>query len=315
MGQFDVLGLVSPYLIQLKFIMRDLTTEDSKKIGWDEEIPNAVKIKFVEALKNIKDVGELKFPRCVEPDFVDRSQGPELLIFGDGSTQAFCALVYVRWKLTNGSFKCCFITGKTRVAPLRKITVPRIELMGSVMAVRLCETVLKFTKLKIAKRHFFTDSTAVHGMINMSCGAFNEFVGTRVGEIKAKSESQEWSWLPTHENLADLGTRDNVKPDMLALGSKYQVGMDWMNQEEETWPVKKNPGNSAKEIEGELTSAAKKVLTVNSTEIELNLINNLKKYCSYMRAQRVTATFFMAVERFRLKQRNRDNEKNGLEPL
>jgi len=119
----------------------------------------------------------------------------------------------------------------------------------------------------------------------------------------------------THKNLDDLGTRYNVKPDMLALGSRYQVGMDWMNQEEETWPVKKNPGNSAKEIEGELTSAAKKVLTVNSTEIELNLINNLKKYCSYMRAQRVTATFFMAVERFRLKQRNRDNENNGLEPL
>jgi hypothetical protein len=128
LGQYDLLGLVSVFTIRLKLIMRELSKDETGKLSWDEPIPADTTEKFVQVLGEMEQLKSVTFPRCVIPAGVDPAVKPQLLCFSDGSTSAFCSLIYGRWKLIGGGFVCNLIAGKTRVAPLRKISVPRLEL-------------------------------------------------------------------------------------------------------------------------------------------------------------------------------------------
>ncbi len=87
---------------------------------------------------------------------------------------------------------------------------------------------------------YFTDSSAVLGMLGKDSASFLEFVGTRVSEIRIKSDPEkQWFWIPGDLNLADQGTRPTVLPKDMGPGTPYQVGLPWMRDPEEAWPVKR----------------------------------------------------------------------------
>lgn len=291
LGQFDPIGLACVFMVRLKLIMRELSDGNSSKLGWDDPVPVAIKDKFLTVLGDLSGVSKIRFPRSIKPDIGMEEGNPELLCFGDGSKQAFCALAYVRWQVGEGEFKCFLLSGKTRVAPLRKISIPRIELMGAVACVRLAESISNAVNFEFKKRYFFTDSTAALGMIKGECASFQEFVGTRTGEIKSKSDpDKEWFWIPTDQNLADMGTREDVKPKDIEKGSVYQCGLPWMQKDFEFWPVKESVG--VKVPEEELTTAAKRVMVAT---VHKPLIDG-GKFSSFKKLIRVTAMVFKAVK-------------------
>jgi hypothetical protein len=116
-----------------------------------------------------------------------------------------------------------------------------MELMGSLVAVQLYQKIKDSLRLEIEGVRFFTDSSAVLGMINKDSGTFLEFVGTRVSEIRTKSRvDTEWFWIPGELNPADMGTRPTMTPGNMGEGSPYQMGLPWMYQPVETWPVRKD---------------------------------------------------------------------------
>jgi hypothetical protein len=97
--------------------------------------------------------------------------------------------------------------------------------------------------LKILQQgtRFFTDSSAVLGMLRTESRKFNDFVGARVSEVKVNSDAEEeWRWLEGNCNPADLGTRANATPQDLTPESQYQIGKSWMVDPESTWPWKKS---------------------------------------------------------------------------
>jgi hypothetical protein len=185
-GLYDPLGLLCAFTIRFKIIMRGLSDEEEgAHIGWDDPVPSNVESDFCEVLGYLKDLKKVSFPRSIWPES-SRGQvkgSPMLLIFGDGSVEASCALAYLRWELEDGSVVCRLLAGKTRVAPKCKISIPRMELMGSLAAVRLYQKIKDSLRLEISGVRFFTDSSAVLGMIFKDSGTFLEFVGTRVSEI------------------------------------------------------------------------------------------------------------------------------------
>ena len=297
LGQFDLLGLACVFFIKLKLLMRDLSGAEGRKLGWDDAVAPIVREKFITVIDQMAQVKDLAFPRCVVPEGRNLDKLPDLLCFGDGSKQAFCALAYLRWQMEDGTYKCLFVSGKTRVAPLRKISVPRIELMGAVANVRLAENIQNSLKIQIGRRFFFTDSSAVFGMIHGECSSFQEFVGTRTGEIKSKSDpGPEWFWLATNENLADLGTREDVVPADLHPTSAYLIGKPWMCEDFNKWPVNQHPGAVPEE---ELTPSARSVMVVKVAE-KTDLFN-VQKYRSFAKLVRVSALVFKAVELFKEK--------------
>jgi hypothetical protein len=106
-----------------------------------------------------------------------------LLIFGDGSTLASCALVYLRWQMADGTVQCRLLAGKTRVALKCKISIPRMELVGALLAVRLARKIQDSLEMELEAVRYFTYSAVALGMILRESATYQEFVGTRVSEI------------------------------------------------------------------------------------------------------------------------------------
>ena len=301
LGQYDILGLISVFTVRLKLFMKKLG-EPGEKIKWDAPIDKSIRDDFLETLKQLLVLKTTRFPRCVVPEGADDGEEPSLLILADGSQSAFCALVYLRSQMKDGTFRCRLVAGKTRVAPTKKISVPRMELMGALTAVRLADTVTEGLRFKVAKRWFFTDNSAVLGMIRRPSGSFTEFVGTRVGEIRSKCNAEkEWFWVPTADNPADMGTRANVVPEDLGPGSYYQCGHPWMSAPEAAWPTTQNPGKVPDE---ELTSAAK-VNLVKLSEQSIDFFP-LDKFSSLTRAATRLAMVAKVAENFKYKTKGGD---------
>ncbi|XP_043475015.1 uncharacterized protein LOC122506767 [Leptopilina heterotoma] len=131
MSLFDPLGLLAIWTIQAKMIMQDILRFGP---GWDEELPDDLKEKWFSWLKDIRDAQSLRIPRCYSGD-LDRVRDIQLHIFADASTQAMSAVAYFRLEGDSG-IRTVLVIAKTRVAPIKILTVPRLELQA-VMAVRM----------------------------------------------------------------------------------------------------------------------------------------------------------------------------------
>ncbi len=239
-GQYNPLGLLCVFTIRFKILMRNIVGEGPPKVsGWDDPVPTNINKEFQEVVTHLGELRAITFPRAAKPkeEVVGK---PMLLIFGDGSTLASCALAYLRWQMADGTVQCRLLAGKTRVAPKSKISIPRMELMGALLAVRLSQKIQDALQMELEAVRYFMDSAVALGMILRESATYQEFIGTRVSEIRTKSEPEtEWFWIPGEMNIADMGTRPTVVPKDMGPGTPYQEGMSWMKEPPETWPAKK----------------------------------------------------------------------------
>jgi hypothetical protein len=105
-----------------------------------------------------------------------------LCIFSDASRKAFGACAYVRWCVANGKYESRFIAAKSRVAPLKELTIPRLELQAAVLASRLGKTIQEESRLQFEKIIYFTDSRIVLAWICSQARGYKPFVSARVAE-------------------------------------------------------------------------------------------------------------------------------------
>jgi hypothetical protein len=132
------------------------------------------------------------------------------------------------------------VDGQDPSGPQGEDNRPRMELVAAVNSVRLAKKTREALRIPLARTRFFTDSSAVLGMLRTESGKFNEFVGARVSEVKVNSNVEgEWRCLEGNCNPADLGTRSNATPQDMAPGSEYQTGKPWMIEPRRGWPSKK----------------------------------------------------------------------------
>ena len=99
---YDLLGLISPFIVRAKIMMRRLWSVEPK-LGWDNPLPDDLMQKWVKYFKEVPNLGKIEFPRAVKPN--EAIGAPDLVIFSDGSMEAYGAVAYVRWELENGSFE------------------------------------------------------------------------------------------------------------------------------------------------------------------------------------------------------------------
>ncbi len=122
-SQYDPLGLLGclcVFTIRFKVLMRSMVEEASGKVsGWDEPIPAGTNKEFRQVVSHLAELRAITFPRAAKPKEAVVCK-PMLLIFGEGSTTASCALAYLRWQMANGMVQCRLLAEKMRVAPSAK---------------------------------------------------------------------------------------------------------------------------------------------------------------------------------------------------
>ena len=151
---FDPLGLLSPTILLVKLQFQGLW---KTKLGWDDPLPEEERNRWEDFKTSLPFLNELAIPRWCsgEPD-----DAQQLHIFCDASEAAFAAVAYLRVKSTNG-ITCQLVASKTRVAPVDRMTIPRLELMGALLATQLNDYLIGFLGMVNIPTTFWTDSQIV----------------------------------------------------------------------------------------------------------------------------------------------------------
>ena len=179
----------------------------------------------------------------------------ELHVFADASEDTMCAVAYLRSKPKEYSADLAFVIGKCRVAPMRHLSIPGLELQAAVMAVRLKEQIVKEHESKIQSCNFWTDSTTVLQWIHSSHRKQQVFVANRVAEILDTTNVSQWNHVSGINNPADIGTRA-INVDKLKR-SEWLTGPAWLKERENEWPEQVNLTFASDEQNDEMVFSAK----------------------------------------------------------
>ena len=220
---FDPLGLITPVTIQTKILLQELW---KMKVDWDEPLEESLQQRWNKVIQEIKEAAGHVIPRQY---FTSLQFSPqELHVFADASMKAYGAVAYLKQDQQTS-----LVMSKTKVSPLKTISLPRLELMAAVLASRLGNFIISSIKCKCTI-YFWSDSQIVLHWLNSS-KQLKPFISTRVGEITSAFPASCWRYCPTADNPADLLTR-GITSQQLILSTTWKYGPAWLTSRHQ-WPT------------------------------------------------------------------------------
>ena len=233
-GMFDPLGIISPRIVCMKMLFQDLCRDN---VGWDDELKGNTEKKWNDWVGKLSKIGGISISRCIYDSPKGEVLDSYLHGFGDASNKAYCAVVYFVYSTQDGVY-VRLLTSRSRVAPLKALTIPRLELMSARILVQLMDTVKKAleAQVKLSGTRYWLDSkTALCWIKNRE--EWKQFVRHRVNEILKLSDKEDWSHCPGEDNPADIGSR-GASPSKLRDSALWWNGPQWLSEEEDKWPPK-----------------------------------------------------------------------------
>ena len=209
---FDPLGFLNPFVVFLKVLFQELWKEG---LDWDEQVPESVEKQVKLWLDSLSDLRLWSFPRCYFDQPWLEHNSIELHGFCDSSEKAYGCCVYLVLR-TESEVKSSLVISKVKVAPVKRVTLPRLELLGAVLLARQLRLVREALCLKesVVSR-YWTDSMVVLGWIRGDPSRWKQFVANRVEQIQDLSDPSQWSHCPGETNPADLVTRGILAQELM----------------------------------------------------------------------------------------------------
>ena len=238
---YDPLGFLAPVLLRAKLILQAICRSS---VGWDDPLDSALLADWVNWTTSMSSLRPLIIPRCYNVESAS-SLGIGLHIFADASELAFGAVGFLRFDRPDG-VKTSFVLAKSRVAPLKYVSIPRLELCAALLAARLSKVIKSELRLKVDQITFWSDSTTVLRWINSLHCRFHVYVGNRVGELLELSEPSQWRYVPTDQNPADEISRGLPAAEFTAE-HRFLTGPAFLSKHPEEWPVFPDVKSEAKE--------------------------------------------------------------------
>jgi len=215
-----------------KRILQDLCRS---RLGWDDFIPVAVAQEWIDWLKELHHLEGFSIRRCLKPLNFGEAATAQLHHFADASEVGYGTVTYLLLRNEHSHIHSAFIMGKSRVAPLKPVTIPRMELIAAVVAARMDKLWRKELRLQLQDSVFWTDSTSVLKYIKNETSRFRIFVANRVSEILKVSDASQWRFVNTAHNPADLASR-GAKVEPFLNNKTWISGPSFLLQSEEDWP-------------------------------------------------------------------------------
>ena len=230
---FDPIGLFAPFSVHMRRLLKGIWTKNGQH--WDNEVEPSEKEEFLRWKEQLPIVAETSIDRRY---FNKERDKVELHVFADASEDTMCAVAYLRSQPKKYLADLAFVIGECRVAPMRHLSIPRLELQTAVMAVRLKEQIVKEHEMKINSCSFWSDSTTVLQWIHSSHRKQQVFVANRVAEILDTTDVSQWKHVSGINNPADIGTRAiNIEE---LKRSEWLTGPVWLKRPESELPQQVN---------------------------------------------------------------------------
>nr|CAH7758019.1 unnamed protein product [Callosobruchus chinensis] len=226
---FDPLGLLSPCIILAKIILKKLWLE---KLTWDESLPHNLHHRWLEFSSQMNLLNSLHIPQKVT---CDNAVKFELHAFSDSSEQAYGACVFIKSLNAKGDCSVNLLCAKSKVAPLKTITMPRLELCAALTLARMVSKISESVEINFDKIYCWSDSSIVLAWLKTSPSLLKPFVDSRVEEIQKLTESFIWKHVPTKDNPADLLSR-GVRPEAILDCTLWWFGPTWLKSDQNCWP-------------------------------------------------------------------------------
>lgn len=224
---FDPIGFTCPTTLVPKLLLQ-LTW--GMKIGWDAEVTPDISKDFKNWLTESKHLLDIKIPRWIHAGLED-AEDWTLHTFCDASKTAYAAVVFLRG-VKHGKVFVTLLAAKSRIAPVKRITIPRLELLAAVIGARLYSSVQQSLQCSYGS-FFWTDSSTVLAWIRRQ-EEWNVFVTNRVNEIKNATPFDAWRHVPGHLNPADLPSRGCSASQLKK--SNWWEGPEWLYTASDNWP-------------------------------------------------------------------------------
>lgn len=225
-AMYDPLGMVAPYVLQGRLILQDLC---KFKIGWDDDLPSDQLNRWTIWKESLPELNTVSMHRNFNPLSFGEISSCQLHHFADASEIGYGTVSYIRMCNSQGDVHCSFVFGKSHVAPLKTITIPRLELTAATLSVKVNYVIQKALNVTVDRTIFWTDSTTVLRYIGNDTSRFHTFVANRIAVIHDGSSRDQWRYVPSSQNPADDASR-GIQSD------RWLKGPDFLHHEEGSWP-------------------------------------------------------------------------------
>ncbi|KAH9630335.1 hypothetical protein HF086_004468 [Spodoptera exigua] len=228
---FDPLGFLSPITIQAKCTIQKLWVLG---IGWDETPPDDVILTWNTYRDQLPELAQFKIPRKLTcPD----AKSYEIHGFCDSSEVAYGAVVYLR-VVQAGRVNVFLVCSKARVVPLKRISLPRLELCAAVLLSDIYKYVrdIYLSQIKIDNVFMWSDSTIVLSWLRSPSSRWATFVANRVSHIQDITPMECWHHVSSGDNPADICSRGQF-PSEILVNSLWWAGPWWLSHDETNWPI------------------------------------------------------------------------------
>lgn len=272
---FDPLGLINPIVLLGKIFMQQLWL---LKIDWDESLPLHLHNNWQTFRDQLELINNLSFSRYVlnpnaEPQLI------ELHGFSDASLRAYGCCIYLRAINLDGTISTSLLCSKSRVAPVKTVSLPRLELCGALLLAEMIARLRRIIKLNISSFHCWTDAKIVLHWIASHSSSWVTFVANRVAKIQ-EVDNLRWHHVISDHNPADFSSRGAL-PETLLSSRLWINGPEFLRSSSEPWPVNDFPIESEddlperRKIGATLTT---KLHVPNNWLLQMKFINDFKKF-------------------------------------
>ena len=269
---YDPLGLISPVILLLKVMFQKLCQE---KGGWDKPLESKMIEQVTNIFHDMKNCEKITFPRCYSR--VNKVRGIELHMFSDASELAFGAVIYMRVSCDDGIY-ISLVAAKSRIAPLKKQSIPRLELLAALTGVRLLLSVHSTLSkvIEFQKIYCWSDSKTVLYWIKGREKVWKQFVENRLIEIRKGTSPDQWRHVKGVENPADICSR-GIPSTQLNSSKLWREGPYWLKKDISSWNLEsiESKTSSTKECFDEMKIEFKRVSDIKNQNVEFETVNLL----------------------------------------
>ncbi|GFW89949.1 uncharacterized protein TNCV_864791 [Trichonephila clavipes] len=269
---FDPVGLMAPVISKAKIFLQRLWRS---KLEWNDLLP-------------AEEYREWQIPKVIE-----------IHGFADASERCYGAAVYCKSKNLKSETLVRLITSKSRVAPIKSLTIPRLELCAAVLLAKLVKRVVAALQLETAELYLWSDSMIVLAWLRKEPMDLKTFVQNRVAKIQELYPNQLWRHVPSDQNPADLVSR-GVDPDKLLQQNLWFNGPTFLSGDDDYPNRTINCREKLDEYNSELKNCVNEqienfqsVLNIHVNDFLNDLLNLSNNYITILR---VLSFIFRFVE-------------------
>ena len=257
-----------------KILIQDLW---KRKVEWDEPLQEDILSQWNNLAADLQISTSLELGRHYFKGIQREVNEHDLHVFVDASLTAYGAVAYITNDTTS-----CLVMAKNRVSPVKKLTLPQLELMAALVGARLANHIVE--TLQPRNITYWSDSQIVIHWLNTE-RQLKRFVKNRIDEIKCLTKVEQWRYCPTADNPADLQTRGITATQFLENQLWFR-GPEWLTRKD-SWPVWKQTGSSSALLCTE--DDEDQTEDISDTPLIIENVMNIERYSSLRKLTRITA--------------------------